>query len=811
MPQFLPLAAILLAKALEWGALATFLLTTAATLAAGALTKSSLQKDRGIQSLAEGIKVNTRNTNAIIPLIYGQMKVGGNFVFIEPYGTDNNYLYLVQILAEGECHSTPVSIWLNDKQSTDYTSDEYTYWYHSGASDQVVDSNLNSIFSKWVDPLKNTCYIIHRIKYNRDKFQGLPAFTTILKGKALYDFRVDSTAWSDNPVLALYDFMTNSRYGKGYDSSVIDTASWTAAADYCDDKGWKINLGLVNMIGADVVIDTIKSLFRGELIEYDGKFYLTYSDLYYESSVMTITDDMIAQGEDGKDLVSITQPGLFNTPDGLRLRFIDAEKDYNEDSVLVGDSLGVIEEIVVDGCTDRELVSNMGIYKLERSKLDRTIAVVLRDDALKLEPSDIVTFNSTALSISGQLMRVMNTSVSQNGMVSVLLSYEQLQLYNDDYDLVVEDVYTCNLPNPTLAPPSVISVSATEEQYYYRLRNFTKLNVLFDPPSNYPWFNHVEVRISYDNTNWTYLYNVKTDFEILNVKEGQDIWIRLKTVSDYGVKQSDADDYKIQYSILGYATEPDSLSSLDAVVNNNCVNLYADKLNIPDNELYEFRLGSSWAGGMFLAALRAPNLSLYGVKPGDYTFWANTLSNNGSYGSTPRSESVSLAEPPTGWSVVRTETCDYEEIDSDHSNTEMYTYDSENYLKCSHDSAGLVGTFYSPIYDLLSSDTYLIYLLASITVIGGGSTWDDVIPSGNTWEDLDIERSWADIFATSNSSQINISLLYGETSPPTNIVNRLEILSALVTGRYFQVKITITDPTLEINGLIENFSLKFCQ
>ena len=77
--------------------------------------------------------------------------------------------------------------------------------------------------------------------------------------------------------------------------------------------------------------------------------------------------------------------------------------------------------------------------------------------------------------------------------------------------------------------------------------------------------------------------------------------------------------------------------------------LYAEKVNDPDVELYEFRLGDSWSGSIFLSALRSPNLSLSGVKPGDFTFWCNTLSNNGVYGAVARSASVSLQDPPDGW------------------------------------------------------------------------------------------------------------------------------------------------------------------
>jgi hypothetical protein len=59
-------------------------------------------------------------------------------------------------------------------------------------------------------------------------------------------------------------------------------------------------------------------------------------------------------------------------------------------------------------------------------------------------------------------------------------------------------------------------------------------------------------------------------------------------------------------------------------------------------------------------------MSLTGVKPpldAGFTFWVNTLGNNGLYGATPRSATVSkndLVRPPDGWTdAVIDETEDY--------------------------------------------------------------------------------------------------------------------------------------------------------
>jgi hypothetical protein len=439
--------------------------------------------------------------------------------------------------------------------------------------------------------------------------------------------------------------MTNSRYGLGFAASKFDTTSWTSAANYCDTKSWGYNGAIYGTQSASSVINQILSHFRGTLVWYDGKFYLRYADLSLESLVMTIEDKHIAQGADGKAMISIKQPSRLRRPDAMRITYVDPDKNYVTDHILAGDDGGVI--------------SDLGIYNLERAQLDRSISGVFRDDCLKLEPHDIVTFNSDSLSISNQTMRVSEANIQPDGTIALSLLYEASNLYNDNYDLDAEGTYTCTLPDVSSEPPSVGNVVLTEETYYYRLRSFTRLKCTFDLPANYIWLKHVEVWLSYDNATWEHLFNVSDDFEVDPVEEGATYWLRLKTVSIWDTKQQDANDYKVSKTILGETSAPGSLSSLQAIANQNSVLLYSDKVSDPDVELYEFRLGDSWSGSIFLSALRSPNLSLTGVKPGSFTFWCNTLSNNGQYGATPRSASVTLKDPPDGWTVQDTQSDDY--------------------------------------------------------------------------------------------------------------------------------------------------------
>jgi hypothetical protein len=146
-----------------------------------------------------------------------------------------------------------------------------------------------------------------------------------------------------------------------------------------------------------------------------------------------------------------------------------------------------------------------------------------------------------------------------------------------------------------------------------------------------------------------------------------------------------------------------------------------------------------------------------------------------------------------------------------HRNTLPTVYDNEVYLKCRHQANYLTGTYTSPIYDRGSSLRELIYILAKIAVIGSGTNWEDKVPIPVTWSDINATTAtWAQIFDLTESPTVQIDVLYGETSPPITRAKRMEILSAILTARYYRVEITITDPSPEVNALVQNYTMKFC-
>ena len=217
--------------------------TVVAGALTGAVTRGQQQSADPVAEAQASALINKASNNAPLPVVYGYRKVGGTRVFMEVSGTDNEYLHVIIAMSEGEINSFE-NVYLNDVISTDSRFNGVLNVYtHNGADNQTADSNAVSDLPNWTSAhrLRGTSYVYVKMKFDQDAFpQGLPVITADLKGTKVFDPRNNATAWSDNPALCLRNYLTNTRYGRGIATSLIDDTSFNVAANYCDTT---VNIG----------------------------------------------------------------------------------------------------------------------------------------------------------------------------------------------------------------------------------------------------------------------------------------------------------------------------------------------------------------------------------------------------------------------------------------------------------------------------------------------------------------------------------------------------------------------------------------
>ena len=780
---------------------------------------NNLPDEPDVPNHERGVELNRKGSSEPLPIIYGTRKVGGNDIYINTGGYHDKDLRIIQTISEGEIEGfyqddEVDQIFIDDKKYTKYGTN-VSYTLYTGTDTQTYNTNLNSFDNSWTYNLRRTAYIYWKFRWNEDKFRSIPNRKMVVKGIKCYDFRTETREWTDNPVICLYDFMTSTQYGLAIPSTKFNIASWTAAANYCDDQDWHLNIcHMVNdNSGSWNFVQTILMHFRGYLNWWDGTYYLKIRDLYEESSIMNITDDNIYQNVDGKAEITITQPSRFDKPDGLKVIFIDENNNYKENYIYLGEQDGVIADFNLPGCTNYKMASNLGISKLERLRLNRIVTGKFRGDCLSLEPGDIVTLSSSALAIDESLMRVTSTNINSDFTIDLSMQYESYDLYDDDYDEDSSDVYEVNLTDPN-DYSSIENTSISEETYYYNLKYYTRLLIDFDVPDDEPWFDHVEVWVSTTGdveANYKHQTNAKNSFYLDPASPGDLYYIVLRPVNIWKVKTPWNQSPKLSTTVLGKSnTKPPSPNVLRAVPGNGLVNLYSEKIYSPDIEHYEFRFGSQWTSAVFLASLRSPNYSIKGIKPSGstpFTFCLNTRASNDLYGETPQTDSVIIPNP-VGYEDYTSFIFD-STADNYFENTDIIEYNEEDYIGIDTTSTDTTGVFISEIYDTgVTADEYYVYVDNELTVTGAGTAWEDQFPS--TWLNGGATtRRWIQIFELDDAPAVSMKIWYRATSGNEwKYIEKAELVSGVVTARYFRVEIEITNPNVETRALISSYELK---
>ncbi len=483
--------------------------------------------DNNSEQQAKGVLVNKFTANGHIPIVYGTRKVGGNVVFLETSGTDNQYLYMALILSEGEINDIS-SIHINDNQVTwsgdiaDNTqitvaSSDANFYDEASlitcephfGSDSQSASSLLSTLSSWTSNhrLRGLAYLAIRFEWNADKFGSLPTVQAIVQGKKVYNPNLDSTvtggsgshradtsstwAYSDNAILQLLDYLRNERFGMGITNSYFNSnfADWQTASDVCDAQITPFSgASQIDLMDSHCVIDTsrkaidnVKEFVRG------SRSYLNFSGGKYNilvettgSASITLTEDNILGG------ISITSKNKNSRYNRVIVNFINPDKDYQSDTAQFPpvDETGLASAdthanmktadggLLLEGRFDFSMLTNpyqaqeMAEIILRRSRSSLDISLKGDATALDLSIGDIVNITHATPSFSAKPFRVQSLTVNADHTVSLQCSEHQDSFYAFGTQQAVANIPDTTLPNPfSVQPPASITLSDELVEY----------------------------------------------------------------------------------------------------------------------------------------------------------------------------------------------------------------------------------------------------------------------------------------------------------------------------------------------------------
>ena len=553
------------------------------------------------EQVAKGVLVNKTSSNAPLPVIYGQRKIGGVGVFMETSGTDNEFLYMIFALCEGGVESCE-QIYIDDKLVTwsgalthgterlvgtsdsnfyqDSTSLITATWY-DGRDDQTYNTTVGAL-SSWTSNhrLRGVSYLALKFKWHIDAFMAIPDVKAVIKGRKVYDPNLDGTKtggsgshredtastweWSNNPVLCTLDYMRNTRFGLGIANSYFDGdyADWQTAADVCDtDVTPYGSASAIDLLDMNYVLDTKKKCIDN-LKEMVGGFrgYLNYANGEYKvlaestgSASISLTEDNILGGI---KVSSLTRNGRFNR---VIVTFVNPDKNYQADEIQwppVDDSgltsadqhaqMKVADGgFLQEGRFDFPTITN--IYQAEelaevicrRSRNNMNVALRCDATGLDLMVGELVNVTHSTPSFSAKTFRVQGMQVNSDLTVELQLTEYQAAFYTWATKTQAATIPDTTLPNPfSVTAPA--SVTLTDELIEYSDGVvLTRLNILVGASTDkFVQYYQIETKKTSESDYKVISKGTVLNYHQLNVVDGIEYSVRVKAINSMGVSSS---------------------------------------------------------------------------------------------------------------------------------------------------------------------------------------------------------------------------------------------------------------------------------
>jgi len=148
-----------------------------------------------------GISQTTRNPAGSRKIIYGQIRAGGQVVFIDNSGDSNEFLHIVIAFATHEIESFE-EFYFDDRliwQGGSYVGGgaEFGTITTFDGTQTTADNSLVNASDDWTNDhiLNGIAYVHFKLEFNDTLFpRGIPNISAVIKGKKVYDPRKDSTS-----------------------------------------------------------------------------------------------------------------------------------------------------------------------------------------------------------------------------------------------------------------------------------------------------------------------------------------------------------------------------------------------------------------------------------------------------------------------------------------------------------------------------------------------------------------------------------------------------------------------------------------
>ena len=649
------------------GLIGTFLVSAGTQLVLGAVNSKLAPEldppDLGT-NLQQGTMVTAKSGIAPHRIIYGKTRVGGVMVYAETTGSTNDFLHIVIAIAGHEINNiTKIFFNENEVPTTQDGSDsngiarlfpssgnqyegKARFKVHTGTDSQAADADLVSEITQWTTShrLRGIAYLYVRLNFDSDVYpNGVPNITFEVEGKKVFDPRSSATAFSTNPALCIRDYLLNSDYGLGADTTEVNSTNITSVANTCDEtvtianpsgteKRFTMNGTFTLNKAPKSILQNMLTTVAGHLIYSNGQFKIRPA--IYETPAVTLDENDLRTGITLNTRISKKE--LFNAVKGI---YSEPDNNYQPQDYPVltnstfeteDNSERIFGEFNFPMTTSSHTVQRLAKIQLLKARQQISFVADFNLDAFELDIGDTVQITNTRLGFSNKTFEVAGWSFSMNQgqeAPTPLVSCEFRETASAVYDFSTSDYSTVssgkatNLPNATtVSAPSGLTL--TDELVQYNDGTvIVKLVINFTAPTdNFTELFEVEVKQLTDADGNSVSDDFKligrgtrTKYEFLNVIDKAQYQVRVRGVNIFGVKSSTITGNR---TIIGQIAPPSDVENFACNIIGKEAHLSFDP--VPDLDLSHYRInfsplttGAEWQNSIVLVKkLSRPGTSI---------------------------------------------------------------------------------------------------------------------------------------------------------------------------------------------------------
>jgi hypothetical protein len=440
--------------------------------------------------------VTIRNSLATREIVYGRVRKGGTLVYAGTSGADDRFINLVIVLASHACESindvffddtlvaTKLGTDVQDTQTfsiaTDYQGKLAIFSQLGNHTEQYSVITAATPDDWTADHKLLGCTLLYvQMRYDKNLYRkGIPNITVVMDGKNdIYDPRGGgSTGYTNNHALVCLDYI-RTKDGLRVPDTEIVMQTFIEGAEHCDDQVEGLpGIYLESRYTANGVIKIEnRPLDNLEEMQKAAAAFITTSQglwRYIRSEYIAPTVSF-----DESDIISDIQfspsgskEGRFNTVTGVFIAPSASWKASDYPAVtypgyVAADGEELSTTIDFNFVTSPYQAQRLAKIAIERSRYGMTLTGTFKLKAVELQAGDRVSLSISSLGISNATFLVLDTGISFDGGVALVLRQDAAEIYTDSASDRTEftPATLLNLPDPNPIVPTGVAIS--EELY----------------------------------------------------------------------------------------------------------------------------------------------------------------------------------------------------------------------------------------------------------------------------------------------------------------------------------------------------------